>query len=61
MRCGGRRRACAGADDRALLISDDPAHAWVRDTWSELPMDPRLPLTGPVERAPATSTGRSLS
>lgn len=47
--------------ERAWLISDDPAHAWVRDTWSELPMDPRLPLTGPVERAPATSTGRSLS
>ncbi|BBB00934.1 putative IolB protein [Actinacidiphila reveromycinica] len=31
---------------RAWLISDDPAHAWVRDTWREQPTDPRLPLYG---------------
>jgi len=29
---------------RAWLISDDPAHAWVRDTWAAQPTDPRLPL-----------------
>ncbi len=27
---------------RAWLICDDPAHAWVRDTWPTLPVDPRL-------------------
>jgi 5-deoxy-glucuronate isomerase len=35
----------AGPGDRAWLISDDPAHAWVRDTWPDQPVDPRLPLT----------------
>lgn len=34
----------AGPDpDRAWLISDDPAHAWVRDTWADQRTDPRLP------------------
>lgn len=32
--------------ERAWRISDDPAHAWVRDTWTGRPVDPRLPLTG---------------
>ena len=31
---------------RAWLICDDPAHGWVRDTWSDQPVDPRLPLGG---------------
>ncbi len=31
---------------RAWLICDDPAHAWVRDTWPGQPLDPRLPLRG---------------
>ena len=35
----------AGPDpEREWLISDDPAHAWVRDTWNGQRMDPRLPL-----------------
>jgi 5-deoxy-glucuronate isomerase len=34
----------AGPDpDRQWLISDDPAHAWVRSTWDGLDVDPRLP------------------
>lgn len=33
--------------ERAWLICDVPAHAWVRDTWTDLPVDPRLPLGGP--------------
>lgn len=34
----------AGPDpDRAWLITDDPAHAWVRDSWSGQDIDPRLP------------------
>lgn len=35
----------AGPDaQRAWLISDDPAHAWVRDSWRGQPLDPRLPI-----------------
>jgi 5-deoxy-glucuronate isomerase len=32
------------AAERAWLISDDPAHAWVRSTWADQPVDPRLPF-----------------
>ncbi|GAA2976557.1 5-deoxy-glucuronate isomerase [Microbacterium terrae] len=35
----------AGPDpERQWLISDDPAHAWVRDSWPVEGIDPRLPL-----------------
>jgi 5-deoxy-glucuronate isomerase len=35
----------AGPDpERAWLFSDDPAHAWIRDTWADEPIDPRLPF-----------------
>jgi len=30
--------------ERAWLICDDPAHTWVRDTWAEQAIDPRLPF-----------------
>ncbi|GAA5162300.1 MULTISPECIES: 5-deoxy-glucuronate isomerase [Amycolatopsis] len=30
--------------ERAWLISDDPAHAWVRQTWESREVDPRLPF-----------------
>jgi 5-deoxy-glucuronate isomerase len=36
--------------ERAWLICDDPAHAWIRDTWEGQAMDPRLPLTTTDER-----------
>ncbi|WP_252444098.1 5-deoxy-glucuronate isomerase [Pseudonocardia humida] len=39
--------------ERAWLICDDPAHGWVRDTWADQPVDPRLPLTGTDEREEA--------
>ncbi|HET7399657.1 MAG TPA: 5-deoxy-glucuronate isomerase [Intrasporangium sp.] len=32
--------------ERAWLICDDPAHAWVRGTWAAQHLDPRLPLGG---------------
>ncbi len=32
--------------ERAWLICDDPAHAWVRGTWEGVPVDPRLPYGG---------------
>lgn len=31
--------------ERAWRICDDPAHAWIRGTWSGQETDPRLPLT----------------
>ena len=35
----------AGPDpERAWLFTDDPAHAWIRDTWTDEPVDPRLPF-----------------
>lgn len=40
----------AGPDpEREWLISDDPAHAWVRDTWNEQDVDDRLPFTDDKE------------
>jgi 5-deoxy-glucuronate isomerase len=33
--------------DRAWLACDDPAHTWVRDTWRDQPVDPRLTAPGP--------------
>lgn len=36
----------AGPDpERVWQISDDPAHAWIRDTWNGQDVDPRLPYT----------------
>ncbi|WP_020672311.1 5-deoxy-glucuronate isomerase [Amycolatopsis nigrescens] len=30
--------------ERAWLICDDPAHAWIRQTWESQDVDPRLPF-----------------
>jgi 5-deoxy-glucuronate isomerase len=30
--------------DRAWRIVDDPAHAWIRQTWRGQDVDPRLPF-----------------
>jgi 5-deoxy-glucuronate isomerase len=30
--------------ERAWQISDDPAHTWIRDTWANEDVDPRLPF-----------------
>ena len=32
------------SDARSLAFSDDPAYAWIRDSWRTLPPDPRVPL-----------------
>ena len=37
--------------ERAWRIVDDPDHAWVRDTWTDQPVDPRLPLHSPAGTA----------
>lgn len=41
----------AGPDpERAWLISDDPAHAWVRESWDGQDFDTRLPYTNDEEK-----------
>jgi 5-deoxy-glucuronate isomerase len=41
----------AGPDpDREWLISDDPAHTWVREAWPQQPVDPRLPFNKKGQR-----------
>ena len=35
----------AGPGERAWRFTDDPAHAWIRASWAEQELDPRLPLT----------------
>jgi 5-deoxy-glucuronate isomerase len=37
----------AGPGERRWQICDDPAHAWIRDTWAEQDVDPRLPFYAP--------------
>lgn len=40
----------AGPDpERSWLISDDPAHGWVRETWDGQELDPRLPFTAAAQ------------
>ena len=34
----------AGPGERAWRFTDDPAHAWIRDTWAGQEVDPRLPF-----------------
>ncbi len=41
----------AGPGERAWNICDDPVHAWVRDTWEQQDVDPRLPLSGATRGA----------
>ena len=31
--------------ERAWNFVDDPEHAWIRDTWADQELDPRLPMT----------------
>ncbi len=31
--------------ERVWRFCDDPAHAWIRDTWAALELDPRCPMT----------------
>ncbi|MCI0688875.1 MAG: 5-deoxy-glucuronate isomerase [Sporichthyaceae bacterium] len=39
------------AQQRTMAFRDDPCHAWIRDSWAEQAVDPRLPMTGPDGRA----------
>jgi 5-deoxy-glucuronate isomerase len=45
--------------ERAWRIVDDPEHAWIRDTWADEDVDPRLPLTSPTaDRASQNGASR---
>jgi 5-deoxy-glucuronate isomerase len=33
------------ASPRTMSFCDDPSHAWIRDSWREQDVDPRLPMT----------------
>ncbi|WP_017792756.1 5-deoxy-glucuronate isomerase [Leucobacter salsicius] len=47
----------AGPDpERSWLISDDPAHGWVRETWDGQEFDSRLPYTNARSTADASTT-----
>ncbi|HEU4977056.1 MAG TPA: 5-deoxy-glucuronate isomerase [Baekduia sp.] len=39
----------AGPGERAWRFTDDPQHAWIRGTWAEQDVDPRLPMTAAAE------------
>jgi 5-deoxy-glucuronate isomerase len=41
----------AGPGERAWRFTDDPAHAWIRDTWAGQEVDPRLPMTSAERHA----------
>jgi 5-deoxy-glucuronate isomerase len=32
------------AEERTMAFCDDPAHQWIRESWKDEPLDPRLPL-----------------
>ena len=38
------------ADDRSMSFCDDPTHAWIRDTWAGMEIDPRCPVTSTTGR-----------
>ena len=31
--------------DRSMAFCDDPAHGWLRETWDDAGLDPRVPMT----------------
>jgi 5-deoxy-glucuronate isomerase len=33
-------------EERSMAFCDDPAHGWIRDSWTGVPTDPRVPMTG---------------
>ncbi len=43
--------------ERSMAFCDDPAHHWVRDTWADMPIDVRCPMTSADGPVPPTQTG----
>jgi 5-deoxy-glucuronate isomerase len=44
------------AAERSMTFCDDPAHHWIRETWSGMPPDPRVPMTS-VDGRPRRNAG----
>ena len=42
------------AAERSMTFCDDPKHHWIRDSWKNQPIDPRVPMTSATERESAT-------
>ncbi|HEY2520266.1 MAG TPA: 5-deoxy-glucuronate isomerase [Streptosporangiaceae bacterium] len=40
-----------GPGERVWKFCDDPAHAWIRGTWTDVAVDPRLPMTGAGDKS----------
>jgi 5-deoxy-glucuronate isomerase len=36
--------------ERSMAFCDDPAHAWIRGSWADMPIDPRCPVTSATGR-----------
>ena len=47
----------AGPGERVWRFCDDPAHAWIRATWQDQDVDPRLPLSPPTPTPSAPTPG----
>jgi 5-deoxy-glucuronate isomerase len=47
----------AGPGERAWRFTDDPAHAWIRDTWPGQEIDPRLPMARPEAEQSSQNAG----
>lgn len=47
------------ADDGRWLVTDDPQHHWVRQSWQHQDIDPRLPMTAAATDAAAADRGAS--
>jgi len=45
------------ADERAWRFCDDPAHAWIRGTWRDHEVDPRLPMASATETSATGGKG----
>ncbi|MEU7225836.1 5-deoxy-glucuronate isomerase [Streptomyces chrestomyceticus] len=47
-------------EERAWLICDHPDHGWIRDTWPDQPVDPRLPLYEAPDADPRPSLNEAV-
>ena len=43
--------------ERSMAFCDDPAHAWIRDSWAGVPADPRCPVTTAAGRVDGRAAG----
>jgi 5-deoxy-glucuronate isomerase len=51
----------AGPGERAWRFTDDPAHAWIRDTWASQQIDPRLPIARPEAEQSSQHEGQDAA